>query len=81
GLQFFIRFYERKTPMTRTLEGVELESCGRLAGVSRGLRSLEVRMRPDEQRDAQISRIVAYHRAIRELGGRPADPHDAAPDS
>ena len=47
GLEWFIRFYGRIKPSRRPLERVMFDSAERVCGVSRGLRSLEVRTSPD----------------------------------
>lgn len=67
GLMNFIRFYERKSKLTRLLEDVELESCGVLGGVGHGLMSLEVRTKPKCDRDKQASEIRKFERVLAEL--------------
>lgn len=55
GLMNFIRYYERKSAITRPLEDIELESCGVLCGAGTGLRSLEVRTSPFKSKSSQLS--------------------------
>ena len=50
----FIRVYDRKAAITGALENVELESCGVLGGVGKGLKSLEVRTQPAKQKSRQL---------------------------
>lgn len=78
GLQNFIRFYERKGAVTPPLSDVEIESAGVLAGVGSGLKSLEVRIRPDDDADAQARTLKRAWKSIGSLRNRRAD---AAPRS
>ena len=71
GLQWFVRFYGRIGPARRPLErpllerpdylpaygNLVLESAARLAGIGRGLRSLELRTSPDTN-ESRLSRYV-----------------------
>jgi hypothetical protein len=71
GLQYFIRFYERKASLTKLLSRVELESAARLCGAGRGLKSLEVRMRPVRDAYLQGKELEALDKQFRKL--HPAD--------
>jgi hypothetical protein len=59
GLMNFIRYYERKGAITGALQNIELESAGRLGGTGHGLKSLEVRMSPVNNAEAQLQIIHA----------------------
>ncbi len=49
GLQWFIRFYDRISPMKDLLKPVNLESAYFMCGGDQGLKSLEIRKAPDNQ--------------------------------
>lgn len=76
GLMNFIRFYERKTAVTRLLsDNVAFESAGVIGGVGRGLRSLEVRTSPERDRDAQRKALRTLRSRYRGLkAGRSVTP-------
>jgi hypothetical protein len=71
GLMNFIRVYERKGAITRALENVELESCGVLGGVGKGLRSLEVRTQPAKRKNDQLGDFTVWNRKLEQLRLQP----------
>lgn len=59
GLQWFIRHYSRISPGRRPLHiGVQFERAGQIGGVEDGLRSLEVRTSPDEDREKTLGGLL-----------------------
>ncbi len=67
GLMNFIRFYERKSPVTSLVDQVEFESSGVLGGVGHGLRSLEVRTSPKSDADKQTKYLDGFVSNIKRL--------------
>jgi hypothetical protein len=74
GLQWFVRFYDRKRPMAPSLEAVLLASAARLGGLGQGLKSLEVRTAPRRTWSEQVGFLEELDRAANRLVSRPPPP-------
>ena len=58
GLQWFIRFYARSSPVKKPLtHGVMIQSAAKTCGIGRGLRSLEARTSPESSQSEMLALI------------------------
>jgi len=68
GLQWFVRFYGRMSPAKRILSPeVFLESALVLGGIDEGLRALEVRTSPEEDRSSLLQYMQRLDKVSRSL--------------
>jgi hypothetical protein len=62
GLQWFIRFYGRISPVRGPLEPLMFASAEEVGGIRRGLRSLEVRTSPDRNETGLLRYVEGFER-------------------
>jgi hypothetical protein len=69
GLTNFIRFYERKSPLSRPIENVLVESAARISGIDSGLQSLEIRTSPEKDVTRQLAQLHSIRRQFQQVSG------------